>query len=231
MRKPGRWFLDALESVQESKGSGRTDPGWFHPSDLSHTCDAYIAFKFLGAPEEKSISAKLQRIFDLGSARDKQLKQDAKRSGASIITNEKERKIEIPTYRIRGELDDIIEQPITKERFIVDYKTMNSKEWEALDVVKPSHHLQVHPYMFGKEIYNGLVLYENKNTQDHKIMQANFSNDIWQEKVTNRIERILQGIKGNFVNRMPIPNDSQCSFYHICSNANIAQLKEKIELP
>lgn len=226
LRTPGRWFIDALEAVQESAGKGRTDPGWFHPSDFGHPCDAFLAFRFLGAPSTELISARLRRIYDLGSARDLQLKRDAKRAGISLIKKDEERSIVIDSYRIRGELDDLVQNPVTNEIYVIDYKTMNDKEWQALEEVKPSHHLQVMPYEYAKEVYNGLVLYENKNDQQLKAKPANFMGKVFQTEIVERVERIIQGLNKGYVNRMPIPNDSQCPFYGICSHASIEQLKE-----
>lgn len=229
MRKPGKWLISAIESVQESTGSVREDPGFFHPSALSHPCDAHVAFQFLGAPSKQTISARLQRIFDLGNARDLALKRATKKAGVSLIQKEEDRKIIIPQYRIRGELDDWVMNPVTGRKAVVDYKTMNKDEFEALDAVKPSHHIQVHPYMFAKETYEGLVLYENKNSQELRVHVADFDNGIWTE-ITHRLEMIIEGLRKGYVNRKPIPNDSQCPFYAICSHASIPKLVEESKI-
>lgn len=229
MRKKGNWLIASIESVQESTGPSRGDPGWFHPSGLGHTCDARLAFEFLGAPSNQTITARLQRIFDLGNARDLALKKATKKAGVSLIKKEEDRKIVIPSYRIRGELDDWVLNPVTGRKAIVDYKTMNHDEFEALEAVKPSHHVQVHPYMFAKETYEGLVLYEDKNTQTLKIHEADFNNQTWGE-ITSRLETIIDGIRKGYVKRTPIANESSCPFYNICSWANIDKLREESQL-
>jgi hypothetical protein len=201
----GAWVIAGLEAVQETRGAGRSDPGYFHPSDFGNECDAYLAFKFLGAPAFQIIAARTQRIFDLGHARDEALKRDMKNAGLSIIKN-----------------------PITKELYVVDYKTMRPGEFEELKEVKFWHHIQVHIYMFAKQIFKGFVLYENKGTQELKVKEANFNNELWETYVVQRIQRVMDGLAGDFVNRNPV-NCSRCPFNSngVCAGNDIAGLKAK----
>lgn len=224
----GAWVIAGLEAVQETRGAGRSDPGYFHPSDFGNECDAYLAFKFLGAPAFQIIAARTQRIFDLGHARDEALKRDMKNAGLSIIKKEEQRKIAIPELHVRGELDDVIQNPITKELYVVDYKTMRPGEFEELKEVKFWHHIQVHIYMFAKQIFKGFVLYENKGTQELKVKEANFNNELWETYVVQRIQRVMDGLAGDFVNRNPV-NCSRCPFNSngVCAGNDIAGLKAK----
>lgn len=220
-------MIAALESIQESNKPRRTDPGWFHPSELGNQCDAFLAFAFLGAPSLNPIPARTQRIFDNGSGRDYYLKTNMKQAGVSLIKKEADRKIEIPEYYIRGELDDWIINPATGRKYVIDFKTMRTDYFQALEAVKPDHHVQIHPYMFKKETYEGYVLYEDKNDQEFKIMQADFAPTIWQDGIVNRIDRVLTGIRNGVVSRNPPANDSRCPFYHMCSVANVPKLLEE----
>lgn len=226
VRKPGQWVIAALEGVQASEGTGRHDPGWVHPSDLGSECDAFIAFRFLGAPAVKVISANTQRIFDLGNARDDYLRKDMARAGVTLLKTPEDRNIVIEHLRIRGELDDWVQHPISKEKFVVDYKTMRSGLWTELKEVKREHHLQVHPYMYAKETYKGLVLYENKDNQQLKIMEANFDGQVWQNEIVGRVERIISGLENDRVNRNPI-SCSSCPFFTngVCTSNEIRKLK------
>jgi hypothetical protein len=227
MRKPGNWLISVLESVEESNGQGRTDPGFFHPSDFGHICDAYMAFKFLGAPAVESIPARLRRIFDHGSGRDYYLKADSKKAGISLIKKEADRKISIPHLHIRGELDEWVINPANGRKYVVDFKTMNTNEFQALKEVKSSHHKQVHPYMKAKETYEGIVLYEDKNDQNLKAMPADFDKTIWQDEIVDRVDRVLHGIRTGYIKRTPIANDASCPFYNICTIANLGKLLEE----
>lgn len=226
VRKPGQWVIAALEGVQASEGTGRHDPGWFHPSDFGSDCDAFLAFRFLGAPAISVISARTQRIFDLGNARDEGLRKDMAKAGVSLLKTYEDRIIVIEHLRIRGELDDWVEHPISKERFVVDYKTMRPDLWTELKQVKREHFLQVHPYMYAKETYKGLVLYENKGDQSLKIMEANFDGQVWQNEIVNRVERIISGLEKDYVTRNPV-SCSGCPFNSngVCTTGDIRKLK------
>lgn len=225
---PGSWFTSVLEGVQSSVSAGRQDPGYFHPSHFGEPCDANLAFWFLGAPAVQTISAKLQRIFDLGHGRDADLKRDTAKAGISLIKKESDRKIEIPLLRIRGELDEWVVNPANDEKFIIDFKTMNSRFWTELKTVKHDHHLQMLCYEFGKETYKGFVLYENKDTQEWKLWPANFDNDMWQGEIVDRITRILKGLENDIVYRTPT-NCTNCPFNAngVCASNEIRTLREK----
>ena len=222
----GSWLIAAIEGAQESHGVGRRDPGFFHPSALGDDCDARLAFQYLGAPAVQVIVPRLQRIFDDGNFRDERLKTYTARAGISLIKREEERKILIPHLHIRGELDDWVENPITKERFVIDYKGMRSDYWKELKEVTHPHHLQLHPYMFDKQTYKGFLLYENKDSQEMKCMPANFDGNIWQTEIVDRISSILGGLDKNYVNRTPT-SCNNCPFFAngVCTSNEISRLK------
>lgn len=225
---PATWFISVVEGVQASVSEGRQDPGWFHPSHFGEPCDANLAFWFLGAPAVVSTNAKLQRIFDNGNCRDEFLKRDVIKAGISLVKKDTDRKIELPLYRIRGELDEWVANPANQEQFIIDFKTMHTKAWAELKEVKHSHHLQVMVYEFGKSVYKGFVLYENKDTQEWKLMPANFDNKIWQEEIVDRVQRILKGLEDDIVYRTPT-SCSSCPFSAngVCASNQIRKLREE----
>lgn len=209
----------------QSSGIGRHDPGFFHPSALGNNCDAALAFQYLGAPAIQVISAITQRIYDYGNEREDYLQKYTKH--ISLIKKKEDRLIEVPHLKIRGELDNWIFNPITREQFIVDYKTMRSGAWKELSEVLHSHRLQLHPYQFAKQVYKGFVLYENKDTQELKAKPSNFDGQIWKTEISDRIERILSGIDKGVVYRNPT-NCNRCPFYanSVCGGNQIEKLKE-----
>lgn len=226
--KPGTWYTSVLEGVQSSVSAGRQDPGYFHPSHFGDPCDANLAFWYLGAPNQSVIGARLQRIFDLGHGRDAHLKRDTANAGVSLIKKESDRKISIPHLHIRGELDEWVVNPADKQKYVIDFKTMNSRYWTDLKEVKHDHHIQVMCYELGKQTYKGFVLYENKDDQNWKLMQADFDGKMWQTEVVDRVERIIKGLEQDTVYRNPV-NCSQCPFFAngVCTNNDIAGLKAK----
>lgn len=224
--KPGTWFISILEGVQASVSPSRTDIGWIHPSTLGDPCDAAIAFQFLGAPSVQEISARTQRIFDLGNGRDAYLKADTARAGISLIKKESDRKIELPLLRIRGELDEWVKNPADDQVYVIDFKTMRSGLWTELKQVKYEHHIQMLCYEFGKATPKGFVLYENKDTQELKLMQADFDQAMWEEKITGRLERIFKGLEQDIVYRTPVSCNG-CPFNSngVCASNEIRKLR------
>jgi len=226
-KNDGSWLIAAIEGAQASHGTGRNDPGWFHPSAFGNECDAFHAFRYLGAPAIQNIEPRLQRVFDYGNDREGYLQQYTAKAGISLIKTNKDRRIEIPHLHIRGELDNWVENPITKKRYVIDYKTMRSDLWKNLTEVTQSHFLQLHPYQFAKETYLGYVLYENKDTQELKVMPSDFNGVIWQTKIVDRIEKILKKLDKNAVDRTPV-RCSSCPFFAngVCTSNQIADLKK-----
>lgn len=223
----GSWLIAAIEGAQTTIGARRHDPGYFHPSSFGNECDAFLAFQYLGAPAEETIEARTQRIFDYGNYREGYLQQYTTKAGISLIKKPEERRIEIPHLHIRGELDNWVINPVTKRRYVIDYKTMRSGLWKELTVAVKGHLLQLHPYMFAKETYEGFILYENKDTQELKAPASNFDGKVWQTEIVDRIERILTGLESNVVHRNPT-NCSRCPFFEngVCASNQIVKLKE-----
>lgn len=228
MRRPANWLISVLESGQASEGTGRFDPGWFHPSDFGNECDAFLAFRYLGAKAKQVIEPKLQRIFDYGNIRESYLRHYLRNAGVSLLSTPEERQIVIPHMHIRGEVDDLVVNPITREKFIIDYKTMHMDRFEKLEEAVPGHRLQVHPYMFYFQVYKGFVLYECKNDNRLKAMPTNFDGQLWQTAFVERIERVLTGLQHDEVYRNPA-HCTGCPFFAngICTNNQIAKLKEE----
>lgn len=226
MRRPANWIISVLESGQASEGSGRVDKGWFHASAFGDPCDAKLAFQFLGAPSIQVIEPKLQRIFDYGNIRESYLRHYLQLAGVSVLSTKEERQIVIPHLYIKGEMDDMVAHPITKERHIIDYKTMHRDRFEKLDAAVPGHFIQVQPYQFATNVFKAFIIYENKDNQNLKAFSANFDGQLWQTGFVERVERILTGLQHNEVYRNPIAC-SQCPFRNICPTNNIAELKEK----
>lgn len=226
--KPGSWFTSVLEGVQASVSPGRQDPGWFHPSHFGEQCDANLAFWFLGAPAVNEISARTQRIFDMGHGRDQWLKEDTQRAGISLIKEESERRIEIPQLRIRGDLDELVKNPLDGQVFVIDFKTIRPDAYKELTEVKHDHHLQVMCYEFGKGVYKGFVLYENKGDCEWKLFPADFDGKVWQTEIVDRITRILEGLEKDLVYRTPTSCNG-CPFFKnaVCSSNEIRKLREQ----
>lgn len=216
-QRTGNWLAAHIDDHLERTGEYRHDPGWFHPSALGNPCDAFLAFTYMGITGKGSTPARLQRIFHNGHARDRDWKNYLRESGVSLVLKEEDRLIEIPHLKIRGELDDMVFNPVTKEKFIFEFKTMNAKEWEELREPKGEHVTQVHPYMFAKGILQAIIVYENKNTQELKQFIRRFDGALW-HSIELRLLNIMDLVeKKQLPWRTPMQNDSRCQFYWTCS--------------
>lgn len=227
-QRTGDWLLAAVDDYLEEGGEYRSDPGWFHPSALSHQCDAFLAFAYLGIEGKGKMRARTHRILDNGTSRDEDWKRYLHEAGLSIYKHwggspeerelaSAERAIEIPHAYIRGECDDVVYNPITRETSIFEFKTMNTEEWKKLRGPKSDHVVQIQPYMFGKGILQTIIVYENKDTQETKQYVRKFNGEIWRSLEARTIN-IVDLIKNKQLPwRTPIQNDTQCQFYHGCA--------------
>lgn len=227
-QRTGDWLLAGVDDYLEKSAGFRSDPGWFHPSALSHQCDAFLAFAYLGLDGKGTMRARTRRILDNGTSRDEDVKRYLHYSGLSILKHwggsPKERKlasaeryIEIPHARIRGECDDVVFNRVTGETFVFEFKTMNNDEWKELRGPKSDHITQIQPYMFAKGILQAVIVYENKNDQQWRQFRVRFNGELWGSIIT-RTQNIIEMINSKQVPwRTPIPYDDKCQFHWTCS--------------
>jgi len=86
--RTGQWLVAHVENWHEKSDKHRADPGWFHPSSLGSSCDALLAFDYLGIKAKSTHTARTLRIFNNGSSRDKDWKRYLRSSGLSLIERE-----------------------------------------------------------------------------------------------------------------------------------------------
>ena len=236
-----RWLINAVEGWQaEDTAGNRRDPGWFHPSDLSHTCDAYLAFAFLGAPKRKDTDPRKRRVLDNGLSRDADWKRYLRESGLSIVPrgvgadcpgcgwkNADGRHICIPEVRVRGEFDDLVQNQYTKEHRIFEFKTKNDNLWKKLAAPDPDHIVQVQPYMVARALINTDIVYENKDNQELKAFTIAFDRELWQSTI-ERIQRIIDMLANGYSpDRVPEPFETSCTFYPICATSHFPDMVER----
>ncbi len=223
--RTGEWLLAHVEEWHERSEKPRVDPGWFHPSSLSHPCDAHLGFEFMGVKPQQKFTARTLRIFDLGTGRHKDWGRYLRLSKASIVGPDCSLSFSIPNLCIRGECDDIIKNPLTGEISIFELKTMNSFQWKGLRIPLGDHMTQVHAYMAGKGIPATLIVYENKDTQEPKEFLVRFDAPTW-DRITERTQRIRAQIEEGVVpERRPARNESSCRFYHCCSTFDMRKFR------
>lgn len=224
------WVVNHVEAWALRDNKPRIDPGWFHPSSLSHSCDAYLAFQYLGlAPRSDNVAPQTLRIFDNGHNRDEAWKRYLKASGLSMVApgnpcagcgarNRDGRHICFPDLRIRGDFDDHIRNPITGRTYIFEFKTKNEYLWTKLKEPDPEHIIQIHPYMAAKGEKETVVMYENKNTQQLKPFVVGFSEATW-NGIRERVLRIRNQLENGWApTRTPDSFETKCDFYDRCGS-------------
>lgn len=225
--RTGEWLVAETEAWHEKSLRSRDDPGWFHPSNLSDSCDASLLFQFLGLKQQVTHSARTQRIFDNGHCRDRYWKEYLHKAGISLVQKDSDRLVELPELRIRGECDDLVKNRTTGESYVFEFKTMNHEQFKALREPPLVYKMQVHPYMRHHHGWPTYFLFEDKNDQELKPFIYQFDPAIW-DGIERRLKNILeQARNGIMVERTPLARDSGCSFYRLCSG--FVLLSEHVE--
>src|SRR3990167_3508059 len=187
---PGQLLLYATEQVQAQahvRRLGRvlrllrrrhTAIGWVHVSDAYNPCDRVVAARILGyqLPEDP-VSPQLQRIFDNGTFMHLRWQN-------TFLSLPDPYRVEIaPLLRqwpLIGEADAIIDHPMFKD-FVIEIKSMNTNEFKNLKNPRQDHANQINSYMGLGNCSQGVVWYENKDTQDLKIYLEKYRPEPYQE--------------------------------------------------
>jgi hypothetical protein len=223
-QRTGEWLKAGIDDWLEQSAEFRYDPGWFHPSSLAHQCDAFLAFAYMGTLAQGKSAARIQRILDNGTSRDRDWKRYLNHAGLSVFKHwdgpeaSAERYIEIPHVKIRGEMDDMVYNKITNELYIHEFKTMKKEDWEPLRGPLQNHVIQVHPYMFAKGVLQTIITYENKNNQDIKQFVVKFDGSLW-HSLEVRLLNIIEMVENKQLPwRNPVQYETSCQFYHTCAS-------------
>lgn len=127
-------------------------------------------------------------------------------------------KIEHKGLNLKGEYDKIVE--IEGIQYLIDIKTCkdSATAWDRIPY--PSHILQVQIYMFMTGVHNGVLLYENKNTQEIAEFHFPFNQDVFDKKVRNKIRYLNKYVKLNKVPQREFEKSNiecmWCDFKYTC---------------
>lgn len=207
-------------------------PFFFHPSSVGGTCLRKIQFDFLYSVikktlldqvEEKNLffvksNPKLFRIFNNGTAAHELYGRYIKNSGVEI---EIEKPIINYEYRYKGFIDGVIN---TKDKYILEFKTMNHFSFSKLKEPLISHIKQINIYQ-NEEKCDGIVVYINSNTQEIKEFFVKYNKkDI--EETLNIINVIRTAIENNlFLSGDTQANCNSCKYDCICNSDRV--IKER----
>jgi hypothetical protein len=206
--------IDRHLEGDRTQDASHIDAGWWHPSALSATCEASLAFQFLGIPSDEKMEPRTRRIFDVGNDGDRRWKRYYQEAGITTLKDDwlpgachgcgtfdkhsggnvchASRHICIPEVCIRGEFDDEIETP--EGIFIAETKTKNDALWKAMQAPDPEHIIQVQPYMVARARPKTILVYENKNNQEVKMFEVAYDPELW-EQILGRLRSVLMKLR------------------------------------
>lgn len=134
----------------------------FHPS-TTNECARYAVYLFRGIELPQTHSPQVQRIFDNGHAMHERVTGYFKEMG--ILVHD-EYPISHKNPPLEGTLDAIIEWDGPK---VVEIKSIGDAGFiyrKLYHKPKDEHYRQIQLYMHSTGIFEGFLLYENKNTQE-----------------------------------------------------------------
>lgn len=167
--------------LEKSKPYWRKSNG-FSPS-ATNECARRFTYLLEGVEIKPDVGEQLRRIFDNG---DDVHSRIVRYFEQSAILVEAERRLLTEGVPISGYIDAIIQ--VDGMQFIVEIKSINERGFDARKNMrrpKDDHYKQIQLYMWGTGIHQGIVWYENKNTQAWLPLVVTYN----EEYVTPIIER------------------------------------------
>ena len=182
-----------------------TSKGKFFVSAIGNPCDRYLWVHYNGLIPKKPISATLQRIFGVGSSAEDRY---AKYFGDLMLYREQSCRIESPVL-LSGRADFILHHD--GKLFVLELKTINQRGWDN-DIAngpKMEHSTQLQCYLHMLGHAEGVILYENKNTQQIRTFVVKRNDDLW-DGILSRAQTIANMVAP------PRLAEVEAIHYHYC---------------
>lgn len=203
-------FLDKKEGDGTKKITG------FHPS-YGYSCKRRWVLLFRGAEYEKKFNDRTQRIFDNGHAVHDRWRKYFEDMGI-LVEGEVEVKINDPVP-IRGHADGILDW---NGHRLYELKSINSNRFEFRRMYKKPDektYLQAQMYLYSLNLNVGIVIYENKNTQEVLMFEIEKDDAVIQKEL-RRLTKIYNMYKEDKLPARPYKresdNCSQCDLERYC---------------
>ena len=172
-----------------------------HPSSLRNSCSRAVYYELSGVepsnPENRSIDAKLQRIFDTGTWWHTYIQNLLDKSGILIG---REVSVVCKKRKINGKGDGIVKFPSTRKKILLEIKSINSFAFGRLGKPVEDHLYQGTIYADVLGLEEIIFLYINKDTCEFKEYRVPVSKELLEEANT-KIRKILRGVK----RKRPLP--------------------------
>jgi len=223
-------LIELIDKYYEDRREERNQEH-FYISDAGK-CQRVVYFSMKGYPRKEK-EARVLRIFDRGDITHQRLMRALFGiSKIRVIASE----IDMPSKEIiHGRADAIIS--IEDKLYVVDFKSMNDFKFQKMEVPEPSHQQQLQLYMHYFKVPQGIILYENKNTQALKEFELKYN-----YKLCKKIISDFESLKEQYLDQdivPPIPlelkkaregaNNNEGKFPWACNYCDFRKECDKVE--
>jgi len=180
---------EKIDDFYTSKQKDR-DKEHFYITDAGK-CPRSIYFQFKKIPK-KPMDGRVLRIMENGDHTHLRITSTLFALGLVKATE-----VDIPNKElVHGRADVIIN--LDGEPAVVEIKSINSMAFSKLEAPDPDHYKQIQMYLYFFKIKKGVVLYENKNTQDLKEFIVEYDENTVKD-VLEKFHILMEQIKSNIV--------------------------------
>jgi len=167
-------------------------------------CPRSVYFQFKKIPK-KPMDARVMRVFEHGDHTHLRIISSLFSLGLVKATE-----IDIPNKEfIHGRADVII--TIDGEPYVVEIKSMNSSSFSRLEAPDPDHYKQIQMYLYFFNIKKGIVLYENKNTQELKEFAVDYDETTVRD-ILEKFHILMEQIKSNIIPSVNNVDTWKCNY-------------------
>jgi len=186
-------LIELIDKYYEDRREERNQEH-FYISDAGK-CQRVVYFSMKGYPRKEK-EARVLRIFDRGDITHQRLMRALFGiSEIRVIASE----IDMPSKEIiHGRADAIIS--IEDKLYVVDFKSMNDFKFQKMEAPEPSHQQQLQLYMHYFKVPQGIILYENKNTQALKEFELKYN-----YKLCKKIISDFESLKEQYLDQDIVP--------------------------
>jgi len=165
-------------------------------------CQRAVYFSIKGYSRKKK-EARVLRIFDVGDDVHQRLMRTLFGISAIKVNNAEIRVIATaidvtPEALFHGRADAIIS--FNNKLYVVDFKSISDYKFRKLDAPQPSHQKQLQLYMHYFKVPQGIILYENKNTQELREFELKYD-----YKLAKKIISEFESLKEQYIDQDIIP--------------------------
>jgi len=193
---------EKIDEFYTSKQRDR-DRDYFYITDAGK-CPRAVYFQFKKVPK-KPMDARVLRVFESGDHTHLRIISSLFALGLVKATE-----IDIPNKEIvHGRADVII--TVDGEPMIVEIKSINSASFARLEAPEPDHYKQLQLYLHFFNLKKGIVLYENKNTQELKEFAVDYDEKTVKECI-EKFHILLAQIKSDTIPSVNDVNQWRCSY-------------------